>query len=151
MTIQPQDTKTLSRSFAQSSAVPERKTKAKPKRPSPITLRLTPDERAKLEELAQGMTLSAYIRACVLQDTMIARRKSPRRTATKDEETLAQILGLLGQSRIASNLNQLAKAANMGALPVDEETERDLHDACCYVAEMRGLLLKAMGMKESGQ
>ncbi|MEM6615578.1 MAG: hypothetical protein AAF619_03525, partial [Pseudomonadota bacterium] len=32
---------------------------------SPVTLRLTPDERVKLEELADGMTLSAYIRACV--------------------------------------------------------------------------------------
>ena len=59
MTIQAQDTKALSRSFAASNEVPKRK--AKPKRPSPVTLRLTPDERAKLEELATGMTLSAYI------------------------------------------------------------------------------------------
>ncbi|MEM6615439.1 MAG: hypothetical protein AAF619_02805, partial [Pseudomonadota bacterium] len=45
---------------------------------SPVTLRLTPDERAKLEELADGMTLSAYIRACVFAKEERRRKRRPK-------------------------------------------------------------------------
>ena len=34
---------------------------------SPLTLRLTPEERSRLEELAAGMTLSAYVRPASLR------------------------------------------------------------------------------------
>jgi hypothetical protein len=65
----------------------------------------------------------------------------------KDAQPLGQLLGLLGKSRLANNLNQLAKAANMGSLPVTQETESDLREACAAVFEMRLLLLKALGLK----
>ncbi|MGE3992572.1 plasmid mobilization relaxosome protein MobC [Pseudorhodoplanes sp.] len=65
----------------------------------------------------------------------------------KDGEPLGRLLALLGQSRIANNLNQLAKAANQGALPVTVEVEADLRAACAEVFEMRLLLLRALGIK----
>ena len=82
-----------------------------PKGSSPLTLRMTADERAKLEELAAGMTLSAYVRACVFAQETKRRKRRPR-TVVEDKKAAAEALALLGQSRIASNLNQLAHHAN---------------------------------------
>ena len=69
---------------------------------SPLTLRLTPDERQRLEDLADGMTLSAYVRAC-----MFAKDAKPRKAqgsdGSVDRKAIAEALALLGQSRIASN------------------------------------------------
>ena len=70
-----------------------------------------------------------------------------RRGPIKDGEALGQVLGLLGQSRLSNNLNQLAKAANLGALPVLKETEDDIRAACADVRDMRLLLLRALGQK----
>jgi hypothetical protein len=60
---------------------------------------------------------------------------------------LGQLLALLGQSRLANNLNQLAKAANQGSLPVTAEIEAELQQACAHILEMRLLLLKALGIR----
>lgn len=63
-----------------------------------------------------------------------------------DAEALGRVLGALGQSRLSSNLNQLAKAVNTGSLPVTPETEADLVAACRDVAAMRSLLMRALGI-----
>ena len=112
----------------------------------PVTLRLTAEERARLEELATGMTLSAYIRACVFSKEERRRKRRPK-DAVADKKAMAEALALLGQSRIANNLNQLAKAVNIGSLPVVEETERDIRRACADVAAMREELLRALGQR----
>ncbi len=127
------------------TAAPDRPRK-KPKRPSPITLRLTPDERARLEELAQSMTLSAYIRMVLFAEE-VSPRKSSKRAPIKDHEALAQVLALLGQSKIANNLNQLSKAANAGALLVDQHTLDDLNEAYVHICTMRQELITALGLK----
>jgi hypothetical protein len=57
---------------------------------------------------------------------------------------MAEALALLGQSRIANNLNQLAYQANIGALAIDEDTRGQIDEAYLFVAEMRGLLVKAL-------
>ena len=55
---------------------------------SPLTLRLTSEERARLEELAAGMTLSAYVRACVFaEDAKL--RKTRRKDIIEDKKALA--------------------------------------------------------------
>jgi len=63
----------------------------------------------------------------------------------QDADALARVLGALGQSRLSSNLNQLAKAVNSGSLPVSPETEADLSAACRDVSAMRTDLLRALG------
>ncbi|WP_375228590.1 plasmid mobilization protein [Roseobacter sp. S98] len=111
---------------------------------SPVTLRLTPEERWLLEELAAGMTLSAYIRACVFAEET-QRRKSRPRTVVADKKAAAEALALLGQSRIASNLNQLAYQANIGALVIQEAEQAQLCEATGHLAAIRALLLQALG------
>jgi hypothetical protein len=60
---------------------------------------------------------------------------------------LAQALALLGQSRLSSNLNQLAHLGNIGALPFTPEVEAELLAALEEIRAIRRLLLTALGLK----
>jgi hypothetical protein len=55
------------------------------------------------------------------------------------------VLGALGKSRLAGNLNQLAKAVNTGSLPATPETEAELKEACREISALRADLLRALG------
>lgn len=61
---------------------------------------------------------------------------------------LAQVLGKLGQSRLSSNLNQLARLANTGVLDVDPETEAALVRAANEIREMRQILIAALDLSD---
>ena len=113
---------------------------------APFSLRLTREERAKLERQAGSMPLGAYIKSCIFADDAPryrARRKGP----VADTKALADVLACLGASRLSSNLNQLAKAANIGDLYFDEETKRAIMRACEDVKAMRQHLVRALGLK----
>lgn len=119
------------------------------KRPAPFSLRLTPDERQRLEAEASGVPLGTYIKAKLLGDAPVRVRRSGR--SVEDRQSLAQVLALLGKSRIANNLNQLAYAANIGSLPMTPETEDHLRNTLRDVRELRLVLLQALGLKEEGR
>ena len=112
--------------------------------PAPFSLRLTAEERQFLECQAGNMPLGTYIRAQLLKDGESPRRLR-RRRPVKDDQALGHVLGELGKARIANNLNQLAQAANMGALPVTPDTEKAIREACTAVQEMRVVLMMALG------
>ena len=120
------------------------------KNPPPFSLRLTFEERARLNYEAGDMTLSDYVRSKLFAGEYIppAKPKRRRKSPVKDHAALAQVLALLGKSHIANNINQLAKAANTGSLPVNIETERALNDAANDVARMRKMLIEALDLKE---
>jgi len=109
-------------------------------------LRLSAEERARLVTEAGGAPLVAYIKAKLLGSAPPMRM---RRTglAVADRQALAQVLALLGRSRLSSNLNQLAHAANIGALPMTSETESELAESIRDVRAIRRLLLPALGLK----
>jgi Mobilization protein NikA len=113
--------------------------------PTPFSLRLTFEERARLERDAAGMALGAYIRSQVLGENA-APRKVRNKVPVKDHELLAEVLGLLGQTRIANNLNQMTKLAHSGALPITPDTEIELLAACVAVQDIRSAILGAMGL-----
>lgn len=115
------------------------------KRPAPFSIRLSDEDRARLENEAGGAPLGAYIKAKVLGESPLRLRRSG--VSVQDREALAKVLALLGGSRLSSNLNQLAYAANIGSLPVTPETEAELLAAIGDVRFMRALLLQALGMK----
>lgn len=73
------------------------------------------------------------------------------RRPIKDQEGLARVLAALGKSHIASNLNQLAKAVNIGVLPVTQEAERDIAGACLAVENMRRDLISALGLSDGSR
>ena len=117
--------------------------------PPPFSLRLTFEERARLEREAAGMALGAYIRLKLFGDDA-APRKTRGKFPVKDHEALGRVLGALGASRLSSNLNQLARAVNSGSLPVTPDTEAALLDACDDVAAIRTELMQALGMRSEG-
>lgn len=130
---------------------PQKLTRAKrDKTPSPFSLRLSAEERARLAAEAAGAPLGTYIRAKLLGEPVPARvRKSG--ISIDDRRALAQLIALLGRSRVFSNLNQLAHAANTGSLPVTPETEAALAQALVDLHEIRALLLTSLGLKPEAQ
>jgi len=116
----------------------------KSKYPPPFSIRFTFEERARLDAERGRSALSTHIRDCLFGDDVTPRRKSGN-SPVKDGEALGRLLGALGGSRLSNNLNQLAKAANTGSLPVTPETEADIVAACEEVKALRADLLRALG------
>ena len=112
---------------------------------APFSVRLSADERARQERDAAGMALGVYIRWRLLDPASPPPRQRGK-VPVKDHEALARVLALLGQSRIASNLNQLAKAVHSGSLPLEDELTRDLSEAVGHVAAIRKMLVEALGL-----
>lgn len=110
-----------------------------------FTIRLKPSEKALLRERAGDLPISEYIRRRTLGEDAAPRRTLRRPSV--DQTGLARVLGALGASRLASNLNQIAKAANQGALPVDEALILELTQACSDIADIRRALMDALGVR----
>ena len=117
--------------------------KQRAKRPAPFSLRLSETERACLIEgraawrLHQGE--GAGLRA--------SRSCTPKRPCRPGSVKRWRKFSLLGRSCLSSNLNQLAHAANIGALLVTPETEAELNAALAEMRELRRLLMVALGLK----
>lgn len=114
--------------------------------PAPFSLRLSFGERQQLMKAAGSQPLGGYIRDQLLGPGVTQpRRKS--RAPVQDQEALARVLAQLGASKLANNLNQLARAANSGSLPVTPDIEKSLREACADIRHMRLELLKALGIQ----
>ena len=112
---------------------------------------MTPEERQRLESLAGGVPIGGYIRAQLFGETQDNRahpRTSRAKLSLKDRQLLSKVLAQLGGSRLASNLNQLARAANSGAFPVTSDTEAVLNAAARDIAVMKRMLMAALGIAE---
>ena len=128
----------------------EKKTR---KYPPPFSMRFTDDERRVLEMAASGRPLAAYIRWLIFKEDMpeLPKRRTREQVADPQRKELSKLLGTLGKSRISQNINQLAKAANSGSLPVNMEVVEELNDACKAIRWMRETLIKAIGLKPQSQ
>lgn len=114
---------------------------------SPFTLRMNAIEREKLAELAKAMDISqaAFIRAKTFDGLPL---NHPKSNLALDHQALSKLLLLLGESRIANNLNQLAKHANMGTLNLpSSEIEEQLNESYLAIQWMRKTLIQGMGLK----
>ena len=118
----------------------------KPKRryTPPFSMRLSKGERDFLDKHSGTQSWAAYIRGRVFGQQAENRRKVKKPTV--DSAMLALVLSELGQSRLASNINQLAKAANIGALDITPEIEKEIETACQEIQTMRALLITALGV-----
>lgn len=112
----------------------------------PFSIRLTAEEKARLEAKANGVSLGLFIRDVVLDDAVRPRivRQSFR---VQDREAFARVLALLGRSKIADSISRLADAADDGCLPVDDEVRVTLKRSCDDVRAIRLLLMTAIGLK----
>ena len=115
-------------------------------RPTPFSIRLTAEERAQLAHDAGRLSIAAHVKAVLFKD---APRKQARGLhPVKDHQALGEVLAKLGASRISSNLNQLAYAANTGTLTFDLAATQQLNEAYQHVREIRELLINSLGLRE---
>lgn len=118
------------------------------KRPAPFSLRLSQDERARLERDAGETPLATYIKFRLFNNLPeLTRPRGSAKRPNLETQLIAKLLAALGEARLANNLNQLAKAANMGTLDVSKNTEKELLAACAEVHAMRADLIAALGLK----
>ena len=124
-----------------------RMTAMKPPRPAPLSVRLSPENRARLERDAAGISLGSYIQWRLFDpDTPPPRRRG--KAPVKDHIALSRALAALGQSRIASNLNQIARAIHTGVIVVTPEVEAELTEAIRYIGTIRKDLIEALDLSE---
>ncbi|WIY52163.1 hypothetical protein O9Z70_11895 [Devosia sp. YIM 151766] len=123
---------------------------ARAKRLAPFSIRLSETDRARLAMEAAGAPLGAYIKAKLL-DGMPERRKRRKVLAIEDKKALARALALLGRSDLLRSLQDMARAAEIGALALTPETEAELLAAIALVQEIRSALLVALGHRAGGR
>ncbi|MCB1681033.1 MAG: hypothetical protein KDI65_03790 [Alphaproteobacteria bacterium] len=111
----------------------------------PLSVRLSQEEREQLEQAAGDIPLGAFIRSFLPFDP--TQRKRKLKSPIKDHKIIAQILAMLGQSRISSNLNQIAKALSSDSLLVTPDTEEIIQEACKAIIQMRDMLMRALNIK----
>lgn len=114
-------------------------------RTRPIPIRFTEAELAILRKKAGKLPLSTYMRQELL-GRKVDKRRAVRQPKVNQKE-YAVLLASLGNSRLSSNLNQIAKAINTGTLDVSQDVEQQLKDAAMAVQAMRETLLYALGMR----
>lgn len=111
-------------------------------RPAPLSIRLSDDERRRLEALAAGRPVSSYVKS-VLFGTNLSLRRAFRHAA--DTQLLATLLARLGQSGLADSLRRIARQAEAGTLYCDAALHDQLRAACADVQAMRALLMQGLG------
>lgn len=112
----------------------------KPRRPPPLSVRLTDEERAELERRAErsGLTLGGYFKSAVFNTPPPPQSRRP----PADRAELGKLLVAIG--RIGNNVNQLAKVANAGSWP----EAKDLEKARADIRWIRQALMKALGIEK---
>lgn len=123
------------------------KTGRRAPRTRPIPIRFTEAELAILRERAGKLPLSTYMRQELLGSQIDKGRR--QRHPKVNQKEIAALLAALGQSRLSSNLNQLARAANIGVVDVSDDVEKQLQEASMAVLAMREALMIALGLRSS--
>ena len=114
---------------------------------SPYSIRFTAEERAFLDQMAGDVPLADFLRSLIFDEDRLSKRRRRRKSPVKDAHLLSKVLAELGKSRLANNLNQLAKQANSGSLEVSPDTEKALQQACGDIQLLRYWLMEALGIQ----
>lgn len=124
------------------------------KRVPSISIRVTEEEKARLQEMAGAMAVSGFIRQTLLGDDVA---KRPRRYIKKqrkpdiDHTEIARLLGMFGQSELGRSMLALSLAEQTGDLDVTPEVSYKLEQACDDIHEIKVALIMALGIKPQGE
>jgi len=111
-----------------------------------LSVPFTPEQVAELVRRAGKRPLSAFVRAQLFPANDNARPKPVRPRPAEKVAFAAKVLALLGP--VSTTLKAIAHAMASGVLPFAPDTEAAVLKACADIAEMKTLLMKALGVRE---
>jgi len=119
-----------------------------PRRPDHrITIRFTPEEYALITVKAGTEPLASFIRTQALERARSA-RKARTPAPVKDHTALAQVLAKLGSCAHVQDIRATAAARETGIVSTDTEIDACLYVAAADIAEIKRLLMRALGVAE---
>jgi hypothetical protein len=142
----------LSETFNAGAETPKHREPAKgtPPLSTPLSIRVTAEEKAQLQKMAGKLALSAYIRERLFGDTATMRAKryqeKPRQPKINHVE-IARLLGMFGQSELARSILALSLAVQAGELEASPEVEQQIGRACDDIYEIKNTLITALNVK----
>lgn len=116
-----------------------------------LSVPLSPEQMADLARRAGRAPLSAFARAQLFpanDNSPISSNRIRGAAPVRDDAALATILAMLGKADLGSSLREIARLARLGALPITPEVETDIQIACRDIADIKTLLMKALGIRE---
>jgi len=111
-----------------------------------LSVPFTPEQVADLARRAGRRPLSVFVRDQLFPANDNAPPKTARPRSAEKLAFAAKILALLGPTYTA--LKSIAHATASGLLPFSPDTEAAILKACADIAEMKALLMKALGVRE---
>ena len=115
--------------------------KLKKKRPSPLSVRLSEEQREQLKRDAMGMSLNAYVLLKLFDAPK--RKKQP----TKRDKAIASALRRMAHSGIAGFLASQIVAQEEGRLGLSQSEEEELREAYTECFRIRHDLVVALGLQ----
>lgn len=123
-------------------------TKRNPKkRPSPLSIRLTDNERSELKRLAGGKSLAGYVRQRLFENSNAVKTPKTRKPSILDHKSLARVLRALGAADAIKTIGDLRIAYDENMLLLSEEAEIAVLHACRNINSMRQDLISALGLE----
>lgn len=131
------------------------KSKPKKKKPRtiPISVRVTEEEKAALQAMAGTMALAHFMRDKALGKDVAKRAKRHKvkpRAPSVDSKEIARLLGMFGQSELATSMLALSLAATQGNIDVTPELEDKIDVACDEIHTIKLALILALDVKPQG-
>ena len=118
---------------------------SKPK-PGYVTVRVTPEEKQRLETESAGTSISAHVRDRLFGDDVKPRRTRGR-FPVKDYKALSRVLRALGKANLYNNLHLILLALEEQRISMEPELEAELRDTFAVVCQMREDLVSALGLQ----
>jgi hypothetical protein len=117
------------------------------KRMAPLSVRLSPEERTRLEALAGKQPIGAFVKSRMFAANDNIPLQPYGRSPVHERKELARILGFLARMDIFLILKELLKAMGNGHIQLKPEIESALNTAFLDLREIRCLLIEALGKK----
>lgn len=137
----------LRQEFTSSAHTPVPNGKKRKKRMAPLSIRLSPDERARLEVLAGKQPIGAFVKSRLFAANDNIPPQPNSRPIINERVGFAKILGMLARMDVFLTLKALLKAVGNGHIQLKPETESALNTAFLDLGEIRRLLIEAQKVK----
>ena len=125
----------------------KQQSKRKKKRAAPLSIRLSANERAWLEEQAGGMPIGTFVKSRLFAANDNTPPRTRNRAPVKDYEELAKVHGKFGRFDVFLTIKGLLKAIENGNIRLKPTTEDVLVSACEDIRDIRHHVMKALGTR----